>query len=122
MKLLSITLASLLMTSTTVLALPDPTPMYQALQQQGYTNVEMYNVRNRIHVYAQEGNQVRQLVYDAQSGQLLWDSMNPLRDRTRDRLFLMDQDQLQTRDRIQLQDPDQLHQQDRDRTRDPASH
>ncbi|MDE3078572.1 MAG: hypothetical protein KGI94_00900 [Paracoccaceae bacterium] len=122
MKLLPIAFASLLITATAAFALPDPTPMYRALHQQGYTNIEMYQVRNRIHVYAHEGDQVRQLVYDAQTGQLLWDSLNPLRDRTRDRLYLLDQDQLRTQDRIRLQDPDQLKLQDQDRTRDPSTH
>ncbi|MDE3027615.1 MAG: hypothetical protein KGH84_04390 [Paracoccaceae bacterium] len=128
MNTLKTTAVALLLSSGAAFALPDASNMYRALEQQGFTNIQMYQMRNRIRVYAQEGDQTRQLVYDAGTGKLLWDNMDPQRDRTRDQLFLMNQDQMQARDRIHLQNhdllrlKDQSRDQDRDRTRDPATH
>ncbi len=89
-------------------------PVYQELQRQGFTQMHMVQDRNRIRITAQRGDEFRQLVYDATTGKLLWDNLNPDRDRTRDRLYQQDFDQ--DRDRLRDQDKDQ------DRLRDPTTH
>lgn len=82
--------------------------------------MQTYREQNRLRVVAQRGEDLRQLVYDARTGTLLWDSMNPDRDRTQDRIYLKTRDQLRTQDQLLLRDQDMTR--DQDRTRDPASH
>ncbi|MBI1170083.1 hypothetical protein GC209_01675 [bacterium] len=78
----------------------------QALQQQGFTVMQTVRERHQYRVTAQRRNEVRELIYDARTGKLLWDNMDPNRDRARDHLFQQEFD----RDHLRLQ------------TRDPASH
>ena len=95
-------------------------PVYQALQSQGFTNMLTVRDRNRIRVTAQRGDQTRELVYDATTGKLLWDNLDPQRDQTRDRLYQQDFDQ--DRDRDRLHDMTGDRDRDQDRTRDPSTH
>ncbi|WP_102225641.1 hypothetical protein [Acidimangrovimonas sediminis] len=103
-------------------------PVYQALERQGFTRMRTISDRNQIRITAQRGKEVRHLVYDRATGQLLWDSLDPKRDRTRDRIYLheFDRDQLQSRDMDRDMDRDQLKDsdmdRDRDRLRDPTLH
>ena len=71
-------------------------PVYQALLAQGFTQMQSYREQNRIRVTAHRGGTLRQLVYDAQTGRLLWDSMDPNRDHGQDHLYMRSQDQLST--------------------------
>ena len=75
----------------------------QALQQQGFTLMQTVREHNRLRITARRGDQLRELVYDLRTGKLLWDNLDPDRDRTRDRLFQQDFDR--DRDRLQLRDP-----------------
>lgn len=99
-------------------------PVYQALQSQGFTNMQTVRDqnRNRIRVTAQRGDVTRELVYDAVTGKLLWDNLNPDRDRTRDRLYQQDFDQDRDRDRLHDMTGDKDQDQIQDRTRDPSTH
>lgn len=63
-------------------ALPQLTPIYQALQQQGFGQIKSYREQNRIIITARRGDQVRQLVCDGTTGKLLWDSLDPTMDQT----------------------------------------
>ena len=75
----------------------------QALQQQGFTLMQTVREHNQLRITARRGSELRELVYDMRSGKLLWDNLDPNRDRTRDRLFQQDFDR--DRDRLQLRDP-----------------
>ncbi|WP_127901743.1 hypothetical protein [Solirhodobacter olei] len=125
-RLFSLTTAALLLSGVAAFAQTGLGPIYRALQQQGFTQMQTYREQNRLRVVAQRGEDLRQLVYDARTGTLLWDSMNPDRDRTQDRIYLKTRDQLRTQDQLLLRDQDMTQDQDmtrdQDRTRDPASH
>ncbi|MBI1219876.1 MAG: hypothetical protein GC186_15145 [Rhodobacteraceae bacterium] len=75
----------------------------QALQQQGFTVMQTVREHNQLRITAHRDNQLRELVYDARTGKLLWDNLDPERDRTRDHLFQQEFDR--DRDRLHLRDP-----------------
>lgn len=75
----------------------------QTLQEQGFTLMQTVREHNQLRITARRGDELRELVYDARTGKLLWDNLNPDRDRTRDRLFQQDFDR--DRDHLRLRDP-----------------
>lgn len=97
-------------------------PVYQFLQSQGFSNIQIVRERNQIRVTALRGDQLRMLVWDARTGKLLWDNLNPDRDRTRDRLYLEEFDRDRDRDRLRDATGDKDQTRDQDQTRDPATH
>lgn len=128
MRPIMLAAAGLLLSATLASAQADPTPAYQALEQQGFTVMQTLHEQNRVRIMARRGDEVRQLVYDSQTGKLLWDSLDPNRDRTQDHLYLQDQtrDQLRdwTKDQDRTMDQDKTMDQTQDqlRTRDPSTH
>ncbi|WP_127903039.1 hypothetical protein [Solirhodobacter olei] len=93
MRILYIAAIALLLSSGPGLAQTGLGPVYQALRDQGFSQMQTYQEQGRIRVTARRGGALRQLVYDAGTGRLLWDSMDP-RDRAHDYLFMRSQDQL----------------------------
>jgi hypothetical protein len=126
MRLFTLATAALLLSGVAAFAQTGMAPVYQELQRQGFSRMQTYREQNRIRVTAHRGGELRQLVYDGRTGALLWDSMDPDRDRTHDRIYLRTQDQLllqdQDRDQDRLHDGSMDRDRDRDRTRDPTTH
>lgn len=124
MRFLALTTAALLLSSMAATAQTGAEPVYQALQSQGFSQMQTVRDRNRIRITAQRGDQTRELVYDAKTGKLLWDNLDPDRDRTRDRLYQQDFDQDRDQDRLrdQTDDQDKDQIQDQDRIQDPSTH
>ena len=116
MHLFTLTTAAFLLSAVLATAQTDRGvgPVYQALQQQGFTNMQTVRDRNRIRITAQRGDQTRELVYDAASGKLIWDNLDPNRDQTRDRLYQQDFERDRDRDRLR----DHTGEKEMDRSRD----
>ena len=94
MRALATATAALLLSGATALAQPGLGPVYQDLQRQGFTQMHSYRQQSWIWVTARRGNALREMVYDAHTGRLLWDSMDPHRDRSRDAFYMRRYDQL----------------------------
>lgn len=116
MRFLKLAALTLICSTAAASAQTGSGPVYRWLQQQGYSQIHTYrdHARMRTRITAQRGNQTRRLVFDGRTGRLMWDSLNPRRDRTRDRLYLREFDRDRVRDRDLLKR--------RDRRRDPARH
>lgn len=100
-------------------------PVLQALERQGYTEIEVLREQNQIRIEAKNQERERVLVYDARTGALLSDTaeQDRLRDRERDRILDdgvpdQDRDRDQLRDRDPIRDQDRLDDPDQDRTQD----
>ena len=113
MKQLIRATATVLMISGAAFAQAGLGPVLQELERQGYTNIETMRETNRIRILAQRGDDLRELVYDANTGALLSDDAILLRDRDR----LRDQDM----DGDGVPDRDQDRDQDRDRVDAPSA-
>jgi DNA-binding PadR family transcriptional regulator len=96
------TLAAALTVGTAALAQAGLDPVLQALERQGYAEIEVQREQNLIRIEARNRERLRVLVYDRTTGALISDTA--------------DQDRLRDRDRLREQDG--TGDQDRDRTRD----
>lgn len=94
MRALATSAAALLLSGVTAFAQPGLGPVYQDLQHQGFTQMHSYHQQSWIWVTARRGDALREMVYDARTGRLLWDSMDPHRDRSRDAFYMHSYDQL----------------------------